>query len=91
MVVIPAPSCDSSVRDFVGALPVEAAADFSWLRTAIANHIWELEAGCWEFVNVRNAGLPLSQGAAMFVRMPTRDADGVWHVSHDLETLRDSN
>jgi hypothetical protein len=39
----------------------------------------------------RNAGLPLSQGVAMFVRMPARDADGVWRVTHDLEMLLDSN
>ena len=37
----------------------------------------------------RRAGLPLSQGVAMFVRMPTRDGDGVWRVTHDLEMLRD--
>jgi protocatechuate 3,4-dioxygenase beta subunit len=43
------------------------------------------------FAPRRNAGLPLSQGVAMFVRMPTRDADGVWRVTHDLEMLRDSN
>jgi len=43
------------------------------------------------FAPRRNAGLPLSQGEAMFVRMPTRDADGVWRVTHDLEMLRDSN
>ena len=39
----------------------------------------------------RSAGLPLSQGVAMFVRMPARDADGVWRVTHDLEMLLDSN
>lgn len=39
----------------------------------------------------RNAGLPLSEGDAMFVRMPTRDANGVWRVAHDLEMLPDSN
>jgi protocatechuate 3,4-dioxygenase beta subunit len=43
------------------------------------------------FTARRNAGLPLSQGAPMFVRMPTRDVDGVWRVIHDLEMLRDSN
>jgi protocatechuate 3,4-dioxygenase beta subunit len=43
------------------------------------------------FAPRRNAGLPLSQGAAMFVRMPTRDANGVWRVTHDLEMVRDSN
>jgi protocatechuate 3,4-dioxygenase beta subunit len=43
------------------------------------------------FAPRRNAGLPLSEGEAMFVRMPTRDTDGVWHVTHDLEMLRDSN
>jgi protocatechuate 3,4-dioxygenase beta subunit len=42
------------------------------------------------FAPRRNAGLPLSQGEAMFVRMPTRDAAGVWRVSHDLEMLPDS-
>src|SRR5687767_5291104 len=30
------------------------------------------------FAPRRKAGLPLSQGVAMFVRMPTRDADGIW-------------
>ena len=39
------------------------------------------------FATRLNAGLPLSAGKPMFVRMPTRDADGVWHVSHDLEML----
>jgi protocatechuate 3,4-dioxygenase beta subunit len=43
------------------------------------------------FAPQRNAGLPLSQGEAMFVRMPTRDANGVWRVMHDLEMIRDSN
>lgn len=43
------------------------------------------------FAPRRNAGLPLSQGVAMFVRMPTRDQDGVWRVTHDLEMLRESN
>lgn len=43
------------------------------------------------FTPRRNAGLPLSEGAAMFVRTPTRDPDGVWRVTHDLEMLRDSN
>ena len=43
------------------------------------------------FAPRRSAGLPLSQGEAMFVRMPTRGADGVWHVAHDLEMLRDAN
>ena len=43
------------------------------------------------FAPRRAAGLPLSQGEAMFVRMPRRDADGVWRVAHDLEMLRDSN
>jgi protocatechuate 3,4-dioxygenase beta subunit len=43
------------------------------------------------FAPRRNAGLPLSQGVAMFVRIPTRDQDGVWRVTHDLEMLRDSN
>ena len=43
------------------------------------------------FAARRNAGLPLSEGVAMFVRMPTRDADGVWRVIHDLELLRNSN
>ena len=37
----------------------------------------------------RTAGLPLSEGVAMFVRMPTRDAGGIWHVAHDLEMLPD--
>jgi protocatechuate 3,4-dioxygenase beta subunit len=40
------------------------------------------------FATRLNAGLPLSAGKPMFVRMPTRDADGVWHVIHDLEMLR---
>ena len=43
------------------------------------------------FATRRNAGLPLSAGKPMFVRMPTRDADGVWHVTHDLEMLRDAD
>jgi protocatechuate 3,4-dioxygenase beta subunit len=43
------------------------------------------------FAPRRNAGLPLSQGEAMFVRMPVRDAAGVWHVVHDLEMLPQSN
>jgi protocatechuate 3,4-dioxygenase beta subunit len=43
------------------------------------------------FAPRRNAGLPLSEGVAMFVRMPTRGADGVWRVTHDLEMLRNSN
>jgi protocatechuate 3,4-dioxygenase, beta subunit len=43
------------------------------------------------FAPRRSAGLPLSQGVAMFVRTPTRDQDGVWRVTHDLEMLRDSN
>jgi protocatechuate 3,4-dioxygenase beta subunit len=42
------------------------------------------------FAPRRNAGLPLSQGVAMFVRMPTRDPDGSWRVTHDLEMLRHS-
>lgn len=37
----------------------------------------------------RKAGLPLSHGVAMFVRQPTRDADGVWRVTHDLDMLPD--
>jgi protocatechuate 3,4-dioxygenase beta subunit len=43
------------------------------------------------FASRRNAGLPLSQGVAMFVRIPTQDRDGVWRVTHDLEMLRDAN
>jgi protocatechuate 3,4-dioxygenase beta subunit len=43
------------------------------------------------FAPRRSAGAPLSEGAAMFVRMPTRDADGVWHVTHDLEMLRETD
>lgn len=43
------------------------------------------------FAPRRDAGLPLSQGEAMFVRMPVRDAAGVWHVVHDLDMLRQSN
>jgi protocatechuate 3,4-dioxygenase beta subunit len=43
------------------------------------------------FAPRRNAGLPLSEGEAMFVRMPTRDVDGVWRVTHDLEMLPASN
>jgi protocatechuate 3,4-dioxygenase beta subunit len=43
------------------------------------------------FAPRRNAGLPLSEGVAMFVRMPTRGADSVWRVTHDLEMLRDLN
>ena len=43
------------------------------------------------FAPRRTAGLPLSQGEAMFVRMPTRDAGGVWRVTHDLEMLADAN
>jgi protocatechuate 3,4-dioxygenase beta subunit len=42
------------------------------------------------FKRRRDAGLPLSEGVAMFVRMPARDPDGVWRVTHDLEMLRDS-
>jgi protocatechuate 3,4-dioxygenase beta subunit len=38
-----------------------------------------------------NAGLPLSAGKPMFVRMPTRDSNGVWHVTHDLEMLREAD
>jgi hypothetical protein len=33
----------------------------------------------------------LSQGVAMFVRIPTRDPDGLWRVTHDLEMLVDSS
>jgi protocatechuate 3,4-dioxygenase beta subunit len=40
------------------------------------------------FAHRRDAGLPLSAGPPMFVRTPTRDACGVWHVEHDLEMLR---
>jgi hypothetical protein len=43
------------------------------------------------FAPRRNAGLALSEGVAMFVRMPTRDADGIWRVTHDLEMVRDLN
>jgi protocatechuate 3,4-dioxygenase beta subunit len=43
------------------------------------------------FSRRREAGLPLSAGPPMFVRTPTRDADGVWHVVHDLEMVRESN
>ena len=43
------------------------------------------------FETRRRSGLPLSAGPPMFVRMPTRDADGVWRVTHDLEMLRDTN
>lgn len=40
------------------------------------------------FVKRREASLPLSDATMLFVRMPTRGADGVWQVTHDLELLR---
>jgi protocatechuate 3,4-dioxygenase beta subunit len=38
--------------------------------------------------SLRDAGASGSESQPMFVRTPTRDGDGIWRVTHDLELLR---